>query len=555
MAPAQKSIVWSFFEISPDKLFATCKLCSQKLKYFTSTGNLKLHITRKHPIQYSEHLRKENPSETPDQETLTEGTPDSQTIKSNDHSVANEAEILPVASTSSTCDNMSLRLTTSVKRVSTSSSNQITKQRRQLKLFGGKNSNELSEEQKTKCDLSLLKLIAKDFQPLSIVENSGFLEYSKTLNPLYKVPSRNILTNNLLSTKYLEEVTKLKSKLQEVKYVSLTTDIWQSDSNISYLSLTCHFVHDMTLHSRVLSVNEMSSIHHTGQNIAADISAILTEWDLDAKIVTIVSDNGANVKNAITVHLRKYHHPCVAHTLNLISKEALNENPELKKLITKCKNLVAYFKHSAIATGKLKKCQEDMGEPILKVKQAVETRWNSILIMLERLLLIKNPLSVAIANLPTAPDFIDAAEWNIISEYVPLLKPLELMTTELSGEKYVTMSTVIPLTRGLQLSIRNLKPNTEMGLWLQSKLLETISKRLGILESNKIWPKAHFLTHALRKLPLVWKKMLKMHKCGYWTRFLQNFAFQMLKQKQKLTQKRVLRIRDHQRIATSQVIQ
>lgn len=70
-------------------------------------------------------------------------------------------------------------------------------------------------------------------------------------------------------------------------------------------------------------------------------------------------------------------------------KEALNGCDELKNLITKCKTLVAYFKHSGLATGKLKKCQQDMGLPLLKIKQAVDTRWNSILLMLERLLEIK----------------------------------------------------------------------------------------------------------------------------------------------------------------------
>lgn len=89
--------------------------------------------------------------------------------------------------------------------------------------------------------------------------------------------------------------------------------------------------------------------------------------------VTIVSDYGANVNNAITGHLKKHHHPFVGHTLNLITKEALNENENLKKLILKCKSLVGRFKHSAHATAKLIKCHEDMGLTPLKVKQTVDT--------------------------------------------------------------------------------------------------------------------------------------------------------------------------------------
>ena len=70
-------------------------------------------------------------------------------------------------------------------------------------------------------------------QALSVVENSGFLEYSKELNPLYRVPSRYVLSQKLLPEEYEKEVAKLKYVLSLVKYVSLTTDIWQSDSNKS----------------------------------------------------------------------------------------------------------------------------------------------------------------------------------------------------------------------------------------------------------------------------------------------------------------------------------
>ncbi|CAH1958581.1 unnamed protein product [Acanthoscelides obtectus] len=219
---------------------------------------------------------------------------------------------------------------------------------------------------------------------------------------------------------------------------------------------------------------------------------ILKEYAIEEnQVVAIVWDNGANIKNAVTEHLRRPHHPCVAHTLNLITKEALNENDCLKQLISKCKTLISYFKHSGLATNKLKKSQEDIGDAPLKIKQAVDTRWNSILLMLERLLEVKNALSVAITNLPTAPEFIEASEWSIISDCVPILKlELELMTT---GEKYLTMSSVIPLVRGLQFTLKNMNPETEVGVWLRSKLLDTVSRRLGVLESNKIVAKSTFL--------------------------------------------------------------
>jgi len=117
-----------------------------------------------------------------------------------------------------------------------------------------------------------------------------------------------------------------------------------------------------------------------------------------------------NIKNAINEHLHKYHHPCVAHTLNLIVNDAITSNEELLNVLKKCRALVGHFKHSVSASTKLKEIQNQMNVPELKVKQDVSTRWNSSLIMLERLIQIKAPLSAAITFLPHAPNFLTALE-------------------------------------------------------------------------------------------------------------------------------------------------
>ncbi|KAJ8936829.1 hypothetical protein NQ318_015297 [Aromia moschata] len=95
-----------------------------------------------------------------------------------------------------------------------------------------------------------------------------------------------------------------------------------------------------------------------------------------------------------------HHHPCVAHTINLIVNDALKsaDNEQLINLLKQCRDLVTYFKHSALATNELKKCQQLLGLPILKIKQDVVTRWNSTLHMLQRLLDIKDSLHKSLAN-------------------------------------------------------------------------------------------------------------------------------------------------------------
>jgi 5-methylcytosine-specific restriction endonuclease McrBC GTP-binding regulatory subunit McrB len=86
---------------------------------------------------------------------------------------------------------------------------------------------------------------------------------------------------------------------------------------------------------------------------------------------------------AIIGQLHKDHHRCVAHTLNSSIKEALNGNAKI--IDFEMKKLVVQFKHDALATYKLPQSQEQMGLPLLKVKQAVDTRWTSVLLMIDRL--------------------------------------------------------------------------------------------------------------------------------------------------------------------------
>jgi hypothetical protein len=69
----------------------------------------------------------------------------------------------------------------------------------------------------------------------------------------------------------------------------------------------------------------------------------------------------------------------------------------------------------------------------------------------------------------------------------------------LSSEKYPTLSVVIPLIRGLQNILRNLKTETDIGDVFRNMLMDIVSRRLGILEKNKIVAKATFLDPRFKK--------------------------------------------------------
>lgn len=104
---------------------------------------------------------------------------------------------------------------------------------------------------------------------------------------------------------------------------------------------------------------------------------------------------------------------------------------------------------------------------------------------------IKAPLSAAITSIPQAPEFLDTPDWQIIGDCLSLLKPVEDITTVLSGEKYPTLSMVSSLIRGLQVSLNN-STDRRCG--------NSISRRLGNIECNKIVAKATLLDPRFKKL-------------------------------------------------------
>lgn len=71
-------------------------------------------------------------------------------------------------------------------------------------------------------------------------------------------------------------------------------DVWISDCTRSYLTVTCHFIHNNNLYLPVLVTKEVHE-NYTRENIASAFSFIFNETNITNKIVTIVSHSGANI--------------------------------------------------------------------------------------------------------------------------------------------------------------------------------------------------------------------------------------------------------------------
>merc|ERR1712121_77790 len=114
--------------------------------------------------------------------------------------------------------------------------------------------------------------------------------------------------------------------------------------------------------------------------------------------VTFVTDNASDIGKAIKKIGGFPWFGCAGHHLNLVAQEAFKKVNAASKLMRKCKRNVEFIKSSSPATYMLMKFQEDMDMPILKLLQENNTRWWSILIMMQSIKKNIEPLNATISR-------------------------------------------------------------------------------------------------------------------------------------------------------------
>lgn len=142
-------------------------------------------------------------------------------------------------------------------------------------------------------------MLLEDMMPMATVERTGLKKFSSTVLSDVIMPSRRTLMRNM-NELYKTEKKKLISKLQEVKYVSRTADLWSSH-NRGFLGMTVHYVDLLTLDrvSHTLICRRFEH-RHTGQRIAQKIAEVLKEFGITDKVVNFITDNAANMVKAFS---------------------------------------------------------------------------------------------------------------------------------------------------------------------------------------------------------------------------------------------------------------
>ncbi len=138
-------------------------------------------------------------------------------------------------------------------------------------------------------------MVAVDLRPYSIVENDGFRELLKLLEPRYSMISRRELANTIVPEIFSALKEKVKKSLELSKSgVNFTTDMWKSEGqNREYMAVTAHWAVQndeqkcFEIKNALLDVEEFTDSAHA-YNIRKSVSNL--------KFIYLLFNNNNNVK-------------------------------------------------------------------------------------------------------------------------------------------------------------------------------------------------------------------------------------------------------------------
>ena len=311
--------------------------------------------------------------------------------------------------------------------------------------FGSQAAYGISSARRAKLNEKVVGLIVKDLQPLSVVEDDGFRELCQEMDRRYVLPSRKTVREKLLPEMYEKVMKKVQEELDKAKHVGITTDMWTSSSTDSFNTVTAHYLDALgKLKARILECALFEG-RHTAEALEAELKKVAQKFRIESKLSAGVSDNAQNIKKALQ-DFGIPSIPCFAHSLNLVVHDGMKHSPDIVNLRDKVAATVSLTHRSCNAKASLMRCQKNLGSKDEKILiQSVPTRWNSLFLMLERFLELKDALVLFFAQ-EKSDKSLTNEEWQDVEDLVQLLRPLYDATVEISGEKFTTMSKVIPLS-------------------------------------------------------------------------------------------------------------
>ncbi|GES88440.1 zinc finger BED domain-containing protein 1-like [Rhizophagus clarus] len=234
-------------------------------------------------------------------------------------------------------------------------------------------------------ELSTLRWILLTTQPLSTITQKAYIKHMYIIDPQFTVPREKKL-RMMIARSYGYNKEKLKLLLKTAQSISLTTDLWSSRSKHGYLGLTATWINKNFEIIDILLEISYFPTPHTAKAITEGIKNAMQKWEIKNLVVSITTDNGANVVAAIRDLTPIKRLSCAAHTLQLAISKGLKV---VENLVSRTKQLINFFSTQK-QIERLIKVQKEIGyEEPLHLIQDIFTRWNSSYLAWDQLIFLQ----------------------------------------------------------------------------------------------------------------------------------------------------------------------
>ncbi|KAI4824462.1 hypothetical protein KUCAC02_012973 [Chaenocephalus aceratus] len=139
---------------------------------------------------------------------------------------------------------------------------------------------------------AIAKMIVRDLQPVSIVENQGFRELLQLLEPRYTPEPQHYVQSQLLPAYAYQAQIATRQALASVHALSLSLDLWRcfTGATSGYLGVTCHFLtSDWQMHSALLACLPLTG-RFSGNRVLSDFDEVCHSHGVSGRAFRVVAD-------------------------------------------------------------------------------------------------------------------------------------------------------------------------------------------------------------------------------------------------------------------------
>ena len=362
-------------------------------------------------------------------------------------------------------------------------------------------SSRIAKRDKEEIDDSVLEYLICDNASFETVESHFFRQMLFKANKSYVLPSRPTITR-----KIDEKIIKVKKSLKEeinkdiesLKCISITSDggnsgdIFKTKKNTITVS---RVTEDFELKTDTVAVPVAKGSQEGAVIRAQWKEELLKIGYTDDWSVNVTTDGASNFRSARTVGrhhdvglVTKYTSDCVDHQIHLLIEESLKSQAEMKASIRGGKKLLNHFSRSSASRQLLRSIQTELGLPELCPVIGTANRWFHKMSEIERLLKLRVSVEVfqervsgEINDEDDEPvDVIVDNDWILMQDYVNAVKPFQVLSKFLGGEKYPAACSVIPALGQIKDDIKTIEDECgDGGKALVKTMLTNFDKRFA----------------------------------------------------------------------------